>query len=64
MARADAAGTYNAEALVRLLPRPSDPVVPVSSLLLELPSQAEIDRPLSSYEVWVQIDIARREVAS
>lgn len=64
MARADAAGTYSAAALVRRLPRPSDPVVPVSHPRSELPSQAEIDRPLSSYEAWVQIEIARREVAS
>jgi len=62
MARADDAGTYSADALALLLgtPRPAAPPPP-SLRLPALPSQAEVDRLLSSYEAWVHVDVALPE---
>jgi hypothetical protein len=57
MARAEAAGTYEADALRALLSAPH--VATLSPLHLPgLPAQAEVDRLLSSYEAWVEVDIA------
>ncbi len=62
MALADDAGTYSAAALALLLcvPRPAAPPSP-SLRLPALPSQAEVDRLLSSYEAWVHVDVALPE---
>ena len=60
MARADDAGTYNAAALALLLAAPVPaPVDPPPVPFVGLPSQAEVDRLLSSYEAWVHVDVAR-----
>jgi transposase len=61
MALADEAGTYEAAALHTLLsaPRGAFPVaVPPPLPVPGLPVQAEVDRLLSSYEAWVEVDIA------
>jgi transposase len=57
MAQAISAGVYSAEALTLLLAvaSPSSPVLDLPGL----PSQEEVDRQLSVYETWVQIDEAR-----
>ncbi len=61
MALAAQAGSYSAEALASLLtrPQPSRPVAPL--VLAGLPSQAELDRPLSAYEGLVHVDEALAE---
>jgi hypothetical protein len=58
MALAAQAGSYSAEALAGLLawPRPQAVVAPL--VLPGVPSQAELDRPLSVYEALVQVDAA------
>jgi len=61
MALADDAGTYDADALRALLsaPRVAAPCAIRPPLHLSgLPVQAEVDRLLSSYEAWVEVDIA------
>jgi hypothetical protein len=62
MALADDAGTYSADALALLLagPQPAVPAPPRLPLP-DLPTQAEVDRLLSSYEAWVHVDIALPE---
>jgi hypothetical protein len=59
MTRADEAGAYDADALAALLATTPalSPTVPVLCLP-GLPPQSEIDRSLSSYEVWVEVDEA------
>ena len=60
MARADEAGSYGADALGLLLAAPRPTAAPAPVLLLPgVPAQAEIDRLLSVYEAWVQVDVAR-----
>ena len=52
------AGSYSADALRLLLARPAT-TAPIPRLTLPgVPSQAEIDRPLSAYEAFVTIDVA------
>jgi hypothetical protein len=64
MARADDAGTYQADALAVLLATPRPLPVPAPPLpLAGLPPQHEVDRALSSYEAWVEVDEALPEVA-
>ena len=65
MTLAEAAGTYSADALALLLaaPRRSMPRAP-TLLLPGIPQQSEVDRQLSVYEAWVEIDVALPEVAS
>ncbi len=59
MARADDTGTYNAAALALLLATPAPaPTIPPPVPFVGLPSQAEVDRLLSSYEAWVHVDVA------
>ena len=61
MALADDAGTYEADALQTILsaPRVASPTtVPPQLAVPGLPAQAEVDRLLSSYEAWVEVDIA------
>jgi len=61
IALADDAGTYEADALRTLLgtPRVVTPRATLPPLRLpDLPAQAEVDRLLSSYEAWVEVDIA------
>lgn len=62
MALADAAGTYEADALHTLLGAPRLAALAVAAppplTLPGLPAQAEVDRLLSSYEAWVEVDIA------
>ena len=63
MARADDAGVYHAEALAVLLSAcPPLPVAVPPLPLPGLPPQSEIDRALSVYEAWVEIDEALPEV--
>jgi transposase len=63
MARADDAGTYTADALARLLTGGSPLATPPALARPEVPPQHEIDRDLSVYEAWVEIDEALPEVA-
>jgi transposase len=64
MTHADDAGVYRAEALAVLLgARPPLPVAEPPRSLLGLPPQSEVDRSLSVYEAWVEIDEALPEVA-
>ncbi len=62
MALADEAGTYSAAALEMLLatPQPHHPPPPLA--LPGVPPQAEVDRLLSLYEAWVQVDEVALEV--
>jgi transposase len=66
MALADEAGAYSADTLAVLLARPRQPS-PMASPALVLPgvpSQAEVDRLLSVYETWVQVEVALPEVSA
>lgn len=57
MATAAYAGAYGAEYLTTLLVPPAPPVpAPGPILLPGVPQQAEVDRLLSSYEAWVQVE--------
>jgi transposase len=60
MAQADEAGVYRAAVLADVL---GAPPLPPSPSLLGLPPQSEIDRDLSVYEAWVEVDEALPEVA-
>jgi hypothetical protein len=64
MERAGAAGAYSAAALAILLgaaaPGAPAPVVALPGVL----PQGAVDRPLSSYEAWVQVEVMLPEVAS
>jgi transposase len=63
MALAADAGTFHADAVRGVLTVPAAPRVPRSTLVLVgVPAQAEIDRLLSTYEAWVEIDVAVGEV--
>jgi transposase len=65
MARATDAGTYSAAALTLLLAAPAPVTAPWPVLCVPgVPGQDEIDRSLSLYDAWVQIEEARPEVAS
>lgn len=58
MAQAENAGTYSADAVTLLVEQPS-PLRPVPAIsVLGLPTQSEVDRALSVYEAWVQVDEA------
>jgi transposase len=64
MARADDVGAYSADALAVLLGATQVARLPVPTLrLVGVPAQSEVDRALSVYETWVQIDEALPEVA-
>jgi hypothetical protein len=65
MALAGTAGTWSADALAVLLtsPRPTPALAP-ALLLPGIPTQAEVDRQLSVYEAWVEVDVALPEVGS
>jgi len=65
MARAERAGAYSADALAVLLATP--PLAPIAMptfFLPGVPTQAEVDRGLSVYEAWVQVEEALPEAAS
>jgi transposase len=63
MALADEAGAYSADALAVLLARPRQLPPAVPALVVPgIPSQAEVDRLLSVYETWVQVEVALPEV--
>lgn len=64
MARASQAGCHSAEALHHLLTQPAPPALVPRLALPGVPSQAEIDRPLSAYEACVTIDVALPATAS
>jgi hypothetical protein len=65
MALATEAGTYSAAALALLLSAPALTTSPLPLLPVPgVPAQEEIDRHLSSYDLWMQIDEACPEVAS
>ncbi len=62
MTLADEAGTYSAAALETLLAAPQ-PLVPTVRLEVPaVPPQSEVDRLLSLYEAWVQVDEVALEV--
>jgi hypothetical protein len=57
MATAAAAGAYGAEYLTTLLALAAPPApAPGPMLLPGVPQQTEVDRLLSSYEAWVQVE--------
>ena len=61
MTHAVAAGTYGADALDALLTPPPAPAPDLAATLLALPGvprQHDLDRLLSSYEAWVEVDVA------
>jgi transposase len=63
MAQAEATGAYQAEALAGLLATSPPHPLPIPPLrLVGVPAQSEIDRALSVYETWVEIDDALPEV--
>jgi hypothetical protein len=65
MARAETAGAYSADALAVLLAVP--PLAPTAMPTLFLPGvpiQAEVDRRLSVYETWVEVEEVVPEVVS
>jgi transposase len=63
MARADDAGAYSADAVALLLSATHPPQSPPPTLrLVGVPLQSEVDRALSVYETWVQVDEALPEV--
>jgi transposase len=65
MALAAEAGSFHADALRGVLTTPSTPSLPHGTLVLAgVPAQAEIDRLLSTYEAWVEIDVAAPEVVA
>ena len=65
MARAERARAYSADALAVTLLSPGSAVPPAPALFLPgVPTQAEVDRGLSVYETWVQVEEALPEVAS
>ena len=65
MTLAEVAGAYSADALALLLaaPRRAAPLA-LALLLPGVPLQREVDRQLSVYEAWVEIDVALPEVGS
>lgn len=60
--RAAAAGTYSAAAVAALVSSAPTSHVPAPTVLPEAPAQRDIDRLLSVYEAWVQIEEAVVEV--
>ncbi len=60
---AEQAGSYSAAALATILqpppPLPQPSAACASGALPGVPGQAEVDRLLSHYEAWVQIDDAQ-----
>jgi hypothetical protein len=62
MAVASAQGRYSAAALEQVLTAPEATPVPIL-MVPGVPLQGEVDRRLSVYEAWVQIDEAALEVA-
>ncbi len=60
--RADAAGSYSAAAVAALLVPAPVGGVPAPPVMTDAPAQSEIDRLLSVYEAWVQIEEAVVEV--
>ena len=63
MALAAEAGSFHADAVRGVLTVPSAPSVSRGTLVLVgVPAQAEIDRLLSTYAAWVEIDVAVGEV--
>jgi transposase len=65
MARAERARAYSADALAVVLVTPGGAVPPAPALFLPgVPTQAEVDRGLSVYEAWVQVEEVVPEVAS
>lgn len=63
MARAEAAGVYDAATLAEVTAGVTVPSPRPRLSLVGVPSQSEIDRALSVYEAWVTIDEAVAEVA-
>ncbi len=65
MARAERARAYSADALAVVLVMPGTATPPAPALFLPgVPTQAEVDRGLSVYETWVQVEEVLPEVAS
>ncbi len=65
MALAAGAGTWSADALALLLTTPRHSGLPPPVLLLPgIPLQTEVDRQLSVYEAWVEVDVALPEVTA
>ena len=61
MTLATQAGSYSAAALESLLTRPQPQQLLHSLVVPGVPAQSDVDRLLSSYEVWVRIDEARSD---
>jgi transposase len=66
MARAEQARAYSADALTVLLVTPGVTAPPPAPVLFlpGVPTQMEVDRGLSAYEAWVQVEEVVPEVAS
>jgi transposase len=65
MTRAERARAYSADALAVALLTPGAAAPPAPALFLPgVPTQAEVDRGLSVYEAWVQVEEVVPEVAS
>jgi hypothetical protein len=62
--RADAAGTYSAAAVAALVRPALVGQLPAPTVLTDAPAQQDIDRLLSVYEAWVQIEEAVGEVVA
>ena len=60
--RADAAGSYSAAAVAALVRPAPARHVPAPPVMVEAPAQQDIDRLLSVFEAWVQIEEAVVEV--
>ncbi len=58
MERAEHAGLYSAAAVAGFLTTAQPTVLPQARPLVGMPGQADVDRLLSMYEAWVQIDDA------
>ena len=63
MALAAQAGSYSAAAIESLLTRPQPQLLLQPLVVPGVPTQSEVDRLLSSYEVWVHIDEAQSDEA-
>ena len=63
MARAEVARHYSAAALTQLVGCAAPVLQPPALVLAGVPRQDEVDRSLSVYERWVQVEVALPEVA-
>jgi transposase len=64
MTRAERTGQYSAAALAQLVADAASLTPPSALVLPDVPAQTEVDRALSVYERWVQVEVALPEVVS